>query len=195
MASSALISAGSRGRSAPPWPASTRMPRIFRSALPSKSRVIVRMSPDCFARATNSARPDSAATTRTSSSGPIFAAIPMKRSTLASAGVCSSAEAAKLTNEPFRLELLAVAEFDLGHAAASQQALDALIQKCSEDAPYQIAEVYAWREEHDHAAIWLERAYQQHDRLLRFLKFNPLLRKLHNDPRYSALLRKMRLPE
>ena len=107
----------------------------------------------------------------------------------------ASAEAAKLTNEPFRLELLAVAEFDLGHAAASQQALDALIQKCSEDAPYQIAEVYAWREEHDHAAIWLERAYQQHDRQLRFLKFNPLLRKLHNDPRYSALLRKMRLPE
>ncbi|MEO7252350.1 MAG: hypothetical protein ABIW30_07070, partial [Arenimonas sp.] len=98
-------------------------------------------------------------------------------------------------SEPARLVLLAVAEHDLKHAAASQQALETLLAKYAKDAPYRIAEVYAWRGDRDQAISWLERAYTQHDRFLRFLKFNPLLRQLRDDPRYSALLRKMGLPE
>ena len=107
----------------------------------------------------------------------------------------ASVEGASLVDEPSRLELVAVAEYDLSHVVAAQQALDALIVKCSQDAPYRIAEVYAWRGENDRAVMWLERAYTKHDRFLRFLKFSPLLRKLRDDPRYSALLRKMGLPE
>ncbi|MEO6155265.1 MAG: hypothetical protein ABIP16_06010, partial [Thermomonas sp.] len=105
------------------------------------------------------------------------------------------AESVKLPNGPPRLVLMAVAEHDLGHTAASQQALEALIEKHSQDFPYRIAEVYAWRGERDQAIAWLDRAYTQHDRLLRFLKFDPLLRSLGDDPRYAALLKKMKLPE
>lgn len=105
------------------------------------------------------------------------------------------AESERLSNGPPRLVLVAAAEHDLGHTAASQQALEALLAKHSQDFPYRIAEVHAWRGERDQAMAWLERAYAQHDRLLRFLKFDPLLRSLHGDPRYSALLRKMGLPE
>ena len=107
----------------------------------------------------------------------------------------AGAQAAGLTSEPSRLVLLAVAEHDLKHPAQSQQALDALIAKYSQDNPYRIAEVYAWRGDRDRAMSWLDRAYTQHDRLLRFIKFNPLFRPLREDPRYSALLRKMGLPE
>ena len=105
------------------------------------------------------------------------------------------AESVRLSNGPSRLVLLAVVEYDLGHTAASKQALEALIAKHPQDSPYRIAEVYAWRGERDRAIAWLERAYAQHDRLLRFLKFDPLLRNLRDDPRYSALLKKMGLPE
>jgi len=102
--------------------------------------------------------------------------------------------AAGLSSEPARLVLLAAAEHDLHHSAESQQALQALIAKYAQNAPYRVAEAYAWLGDRDRALLWLERAYAQHDRLLRFLKFNPLLRQLHEDPRYPALLAKMGLP-
>jgi hypothetical protein len=66
---------------------------------------------------------------------------------------------------------------------------------------YQVAEIYAWRGETDKAFEWLERAYRQRDGgLVAVLpwvspvKWNPVFRSLHDDPRYSALLRKMNLP-
>ena len=105
------------------------------------------------------------------------------------------AESLRMSNGPPRLVLLAVAEHDLGHKDASQQGLEALLAKYAQDYPYRIAQVHAWRGERDQAIAWLERAYAQHDRLLRFLKFDPLLRYVHGDARYSALLRKMELPE
>ena len=58
-----------------------------------------------------------------------------------------------------------------------------------------------WRGETDKAFEWLERAYRQRDGgLVAVLpwvspvKWNPVFRSLHDDPRYSALLRKMNLP-
>jgi serine/threonine-protein kinase len=61
-------------------------------------------------------------------------------------------------------------------------------------ATYQIAEVYAWRGERDQAFEWLERCYREHDSGLLLMAFDPLLRDLHADPRWKALLEKMRLP-
>ncbi|MEO7251338.1 MAG: protein kinase, partial [Arenimonas sp.] len=49
------------------------------------------------------------------------------------------AHAEGLASEPARLVLLAVAEHDLKHAAASQQALETLLAKYAKDAPYRIA--------------------------------------------------------
>jgi hypothetical protein len=42
---------------------------------------------------------------------------------------------------------------------------------------------------------WLERAYAQRDGALPNIKFVPTLDSLRSDPRYSALLRKLKLPE
>ena len=46
----------------------------------------------------------------------------------------------------------------------------------------------------DHAFAWLDRAYAQRDPGLASLKGDPLLKNLEKDPRYAALLKKMRLP-
>ena len=41
---------------------------------------------------------------------------------------------------------------------------------------------------------WLERAYKQRDTGLPSLNTDPLFKNLRHDPRYTKLLKKMRLP-
>ena len=94
----------------------------------------------------------------------------------------------------FRLAGDALAQHDLGHPGESQQALDKLIVRFGHIAAYQVAQVYAWRGENDRGFEWLQRAYAQRDSALRNLKVDPFLRKLRDDPRYTALLKKMNLP-
>jgi len=43
--------------------------------------------------------------------------------------------------------------------------------------------------------VWLNRAYNQKDVELYWIKGDPLLKNLENEPRYRAFLRKMNLPE
>jgi TolB-like protein len=88
---------------------------------------------------------------------------------------------------------VAMAEHSLGHAKASQQALDKMIAESAALAAYQIAEVYAWRGEKDRAFEWLERAYRQQDGGLVGIKADPLFDSLHSDLRYATLLRKLNL--
>jgi hypothetical protein len=88
----------------------------------------------------------------------------------------------------------AMAEHTLGHPKESQQALDVVLAKYSRGAAYEIAEVYGWRGETDTAFEWLERPYQQKDGGLTSLRNDQLLKSLHSDPRFNALLRKMKLP-
>jgi serine/threonine-protein kinase len=90
---------------------------------------------------------------------------------------------------------IAMAQFSLGHARESQQALEDAIARYAQGAAYQIAEAYAWRGEKDKAFEWLDRAYDQHDGGLTFIKTDPLVASLVGDPRYVALMRKMGLPE
>jgi TolB-like protein/Flp pilus assembly protein TadD len=89
---------------------------------------------------------------------------------------------------------VAMAAGDLGQRREAQQALDELIDKFAQSNAYQIAEVYAWRNERDSAFAWLERAYVQHDGTLVQIKFDPLLAKIRDDARYTAMLAKMGLP-
>jgi ribosomal protein L44E len=65
---------------------------------------------------------------------------------------------------------------------------------CHEGGAYQIAEVYAFRNQSDEAFEWLDRAYAQHDVGLIGTKVEPLLKSLRHDPRYAALLKKLNLP-
>ncbi len=89
---------------------------------------------------------------------------------------------------------VALAEHDLGHAAESEQALQTLITRFAGTAAYQIAEVYSWRGDRERAFLWLERAREQNDPGVTYVKFDPTLRNLRGDPRYAALLAKMNLP-
>jgi len=42
--------------------------------------------------------------------------------------------------------------------------------------------------------VWLERAYTQRDEGLAAVRIDPLFEHVRGDPRYAALLTKMRLP-
>jgi len=88
----------------------------------------------------------------------------------------------------------AVAYHALGREQDSNVAVARLIAKNGTDAAYQIAQVYAFRGESDKSFAWLDRAYQQRDAGVPDIKTDSLLKDLHRDPRYTALLRKMHLP-
>ena len=88
---------------------------------------------------------------------------------------------------------VAMAQHSLGRPVESQQALDALLKSSAAVTPYRIASVYAWRGERDRAFEWLDRAVAQHHPDLVFVKNDPILRGLRGDPRFKALLEKMKL--
>ena len=82
----------------------------------------------------------------------------------------------------------------LGREQDSNAALIQLIAKHATDSAFQIAEVYGFRGESDKAIEWLRRAYEQRDPGLPAIKTDRLFKDLRRDPRYTALLKKMRLP-
>jgi TolB-like protein/DNA-binding winged helix-turn-helix (wHTH) protein/Flp pilus assembly protein TadD len=88
---------------------------------------------------------------------------------------------------------LALAYHALGREQDSNAVLAALIAKYRTDSAYQIAQVYAYRGESDETFEWLEHAYKQRDPGLPEIKSNPLFKNLHHKPRYTELLKKMRL--
>jgi tetratricopeptide (TPR) repeat protein len=96
--------------------------------------------------------------------------------------------------DPIRTFLYAIAYHALGREKESDTALKELIAKYQEIDPYLIAEIYAFRNQSDEAFAWLDRAYAKHDDGLIFTKVDPLLKSLHNDPRFAALLKKLNLP-
>jgi serine/threonine-protein kinase len=98
------------------------------------------------------------------------------------------------TNKEGQQIVRAMAEYSLGHAAEAQRSLDYLLTHNANVWGYQIAEVYAWRGEKDKAFEWLERSYRQHDGGLSYLPYDRWLADLRTDPRYHALLRKLKLP-
>ena len=105
----------------------------------------------------------------------------------------AAAEAAKESNEWSRLFMLAVAQWGQKKASLSDENLARLIKSYGDVAAYQVAEVYAFRHENDHAFEWLERAYRQRDPGLSKLKPDPLLGELQKDPRWEPLLSKVGL--
>jgi TolB-like protein/DNA-binding winged helix-turn-helix (wHTH) protein len=94
--------------------------------------------------------------------------------------------------DSIRTFLYAIAYHALGRKKESDAALGELIAK--RQATYLIAEIYAFRNQPDEAFEWLDRAYAEHDDGLIFTKVEPLLKNLHGDPRYTALLKKLNLP-
>src|SRR5215471_328393 len=93
-----------------------------------------------------------------------------------------------------RLLLYALAYHALGREKESDAALRDLIAKYHALDEFQIAQIYAFRNESDEAFEWLDRAYAHRDPGLIQTKEDPLLRSLHKDPRYAALLKKLNMP-
>jgi TolB-like protein/DNA-binding winged helix-turn-helix (wHTH) protein/Flp pilus assembly protein TadD len=104
------------------------------------------------------------------------------------------AEIEKEPNDWERLTGRALIYHTLGREQDSNAALASLVAKHDTDSAYQIAEVYAFRGEADKSFEWLERAYEQRDAGLPEIKSDPLFKNLRHDTRYTALLKRMRLP-
>jgi TolB-like protein/Tfp pilus assembly protein PilF len=105
------------------------------------------------------------------------------------------AEALREPEEWVRLWVLAIIHHAAGRRAESDAALQALIEKHQDQAAYQVAGVYAARNELETAFQWLERAFDLRDPGLSEMKCEPLFRTLHADPRWEAFLRKMGLAD
>ena len=88
-----------------------------------------------------------------------------------------------------------MAEYSLQHADAAQRSLEQLLSKLGVKSSAMIARVYAWRGEKQQAFEWAERAYLQRDSGMTWLKVDPDFLRLRGDPRYTALLRRMKLPD
>jgi tetratricopeptide (TPR) repeat protein len=59
--------------------------------------------------------------------------------------------------------------------------------------PYSIAIIYIALGEHDEAFKWLDTGYEQRDEQLTLLRVDPVFAPLRGDPRFAALLRRVRL--
>ena len=79
----------------------------------------------------------------------------------------------------------------MGNSEASDEALEALIEKYQNGWAFQIAIAYAFRNQPDEAFYWLEESYNQRDTGLPQLRVHREFEYLHNDPRWKMILTKL----
>ncbi len=96
--------------------------------------------------------------------------------------------------EVFRIFGMAMAYYAANRHKEADEVLRDFSDRFQNEWSYLLAELYAFRGEKDKAFIWLKNAYEKNDGWLVFLKGDPLLKNLKNDPRYTAFLKKMNLP-
>jgi tetratricopeptide (TPR) repeat protein len=97
-------------------------------------------------------------------------------------------------NATYGAHLYALTYYALGRKKESDAALSELITKYHASNAFEIATIYAFRNQADEAFEWLDRAYAQRDPSLMSTKVEPLLKNLHHDPRYAAFLKRLKLP-
>jgi serine/threonine-protein kinase len=101
-----------------------------------------------------------------------------------------------MEKEPFRRRFgHALAYHATGRKQEADATLAELIREYQGVSAFPIASVLAFRGETDRAFQWLDRAYQQRDTGLAETKGNPELKSLEHDSRYTAFLKRMRLPQ
>ena len=109
------------------------------------------------------------------------------------------AEQALKQADAIKLEMLesvvrSIAHHELGNIDESNRILEAFIEQSADRYAYYIAMVYAWRNEHNPAFQWLDRAIdEQQD--LDALKTEILLKNLHTDPRWEETLKRVGLAD
>jgi serine/threonine-protein kinase len=95
--------------------------------------------------------------------------------------------------EQWRESMNAMAYFVSGRKTESDAALKEFVSKYPNDG-FEIARMYALRNQPDQAFQWLDRAYAKRDAGLGQARVDPFLKNLHHDARYAALLKKLNLP-
>ena len=100
----------------------------------------------------------------------------------------------KEMDEPVKLRALSSIYWAAARRRESDAALQTLRVKFGDVAAFSVAAVYSNRGDLAAAMEWLERANRQRDSYLESIKLDPVLRPLHRDPRFQALLRDMKLP-
>jgi TolB-like protein/Tfp pilus assembly protein PilF len=94
----------------------------------------------------------------------------------------------------YRDMALAYAQQVSGNRSAADVALRTLIEKYADLSAYQIAEVYALRNDANATFEWLDRAWSNRDAGIQYILFSPFILRYKNDPRFAAFCRKVGLP-
>jgi TolB-like protein/Tfp pilus assembly protein PilF len=89
---------------------------------------------------------------------------------------------------------LALAQHIGPDRSAADAALRTLIDKNGSLAPYQIAQVYALRDDAKQTFAWLDRAWSLRDSGIQYLLLDPFILRYRDDPRLAAFCRKVGLP-
>ena len=95
---------------------------------------------------------------------------------------------------PWQDQALALARQIGGNRSAAEAALRTLIEKDAGIAAYQIAVVYALRNDARATFEWLDRAWSNRDAGIGNLLFDPFILRYKDDPRFAAFCRKVGLP-
>jgi len=83
-----------------------------------------------------------------------------------------------------RLQVLSLANYDLGQNQMADAALANLVENYEDSAASFIAEIYARQGETDSAFEWLDRAIEQNQYMWGSMCFDPGFNNLHDDPRW-----------
>ncbi|HSE11244.1 MAG TPA: tetratricopeptide repeat protein [Rudaea sp.] len=95
---------------------------------------------------------------------------------------------------PWQDLALALAQQAGGDSSAADAALKNVVDKHATLAPYQIAEIYALRDDADETFEWLDSAWNSRDPGIEYLLTDPLILRYQNDPRFAAFCKKAGLP-
>jgi adenylate cyclase len=102
------------------------------------------------------------------------------------------------SDEENRLFGLALVYWTAGRKAESDAAAAQLEKKFGADNPDEMVAVHAWRGETDAAFAWMDRSYRRGGvpgSRMPLITVDPLLRSLRGDPRFAAMLTKLKLDE
>jgi serine/threonine-protein kinase len=101
-----------------------------------------------------------------------------------------------MREEPDQDERWRVADalWAIGRRSEADTLLAKATSKFASSRAYWFARSYALRNDKDEAFKWLYRANDNREPFVTLMKADPLLRNLRGDPRFTALLRKLKLP-
>jgi len=89
---------------------------------------------------------------------------------------------------------LALARQIGGDRSAADAALKTLIDKDAGLSAYQIAQVYALRNDSKETFAWLDRAWSNRDGGIAYILYDPFILRYKDDPRFAAFCKKVGLP-